>query len=147
MITEKEAQFKKASYIVNKINRKIAEKKITQEDFWKMIWVTQASINQYLNLSKIYSSEKYYIRMLEALNFSEREINDIMLEARKIKNNAENWLEDNENEELEKFKKMTREEQREYFLWQMALSVNWKNREAFIADVDKTIDFFLEKYK
>ena len=42
---------------------------------------------------------------------------------------------------------MTREEQREYFLWQMALSVNWKNREAFIADVDKTIDFFLEKYK
>ncbi len=147
MITEKEAQFKKASYIVNKINRKIAEKKITQEDFWKMIWVTQASINQYLNLSKIYSSEKYYIRMLEALNFSEREINDIMLEARKIKNNAENWLEDNENEEIEKFKKMTREEQREYFLWQMALSVNWKNREAFIADVDKTIDFFLEKYK
>ena len=147
MITEKEAQFKKASYIVNKINRKIAEKKITQEDFWKMIWVTQASINQYLNLSKIYSSEKYYIRMLEALNFSEREINEIMIEARKIKNNAENWLEDNENEEIEKFKKMTREEQREYFLWQMALSVNWKNREAFIADVDKTIDFFLEKYK
>jgi len=33
MITEKEAQFKKASYIVNKINRKIAEKKITQEEF------------------------------------------------------------------------------------------------------------------
>ena len=147
MITEKEAQFKKALYIVNKINRKIAEKKITQEEFWKMIWVTQASINQYLNLSKIYSSEKYYIRMLEALNFSEKEINDIMLEARKIKNNAENWLADNENEEIEKFKKMTREEQREYFLWQMALSVNWKNREAFIADVDKTIDFFLEKYK
>lgn len=146
MITEKEAQFKKASYIVNKINRKIAEKKITQEEFWKMIWVTQASINQYLNLSKIYSSEKYYIRMLEALNFSEKEINDIMLEARKIKNNAENW-EINENDEIEKFKKMTREEQREYFLWQMALSVNWKNREAFIADVDKTIDFFLEKYK
>jgi len=28
--------------------------------------------------------------MLEALNFSEKEINDIMLEARKIKNNAEN---------------------------------------------------------
>ena len=102
MITEKEAQFKKASYIVNKINRKIAEKKITQEDFWKMIWVTQASINQYLNLSKIYSSEKYYIRMLEALNFSEREINDIMLEARKIKNNAENWLEDNSIERIEK---------------------------------------------
>ncbi len=146
MITEKEAQFKKASYIVNKINRKIAEKKITQEEFWKMIWVTQASINQYLNLSKIYSSEKYYIRMLEALNFSGKEINDIMLEARKIKNNAENW-EINENDEIEKFKKMTREEQREYFLWQMALSVNWKNREAFIADVDKTIDFFLEKYK
>ena len=42
---------------------------------------------------------------------------------------------------------MTREEQRAYFLKQMAFSVSWKNRDAFMEDVDKTIDFFLEKYK
>lgn len=147
MISEKEAEFKKASFIVNKINRKIAEKRITQEEFWKKVWVTQASINQYLNLSKIYSSEKYYIRMLEALDFSEKEIKEIMLEARRIKNIAENWWEMEEQTEIQNFLKMSREEQRKYFLEQMALSVKWVNKEAFIKDLDTTIDFFINKYK
>ena len=80
--------------------------------------------------------------------FTDKDVKEIERKAKENLYRREYWKEINNNsEEIEKFKKMTREEQREYFLWQMALSVNWKNREAFIADVYKTIDFFLEKYK
>lgn len=150
MLNEKEALFKKASYIVDKINRKIREKWLNQEELWKKIWVTQSSVNQYLNLSKIYSSEKYYIRMLEALNFWENEINTIIKESRRIQRNAEFWdlqLDNENNEEIKNFLKMSREEQRQYFLKQIALSVKGINRDAFIKDLDSTIDFFINKYK
>ena len=104
-------------------------------------------------LSNIFSWKKWLIeekfnQLMGWLWFTDKDVKEIERKAKENLYRREYWKEINNNsEEIEKFKKMTREEQREYFLWQMALSVNWKNREAFIADVDKTIDFFLEKYK
>ncbi len=147
MITEREALFKKASYIVDKINRKMQEKKITQEELWKKMNLSQASINQYLTLAKMYSNEKYYIRMLEALEFNEIQIKEILLEARRIKNNAENWVDISYDDKINNFLKMSEEEKEKFFLDQIALSVKWINREAFKKDLQETINFFINKYK
>ena len=147
MIREREALFKKASYIVDKINRKMQEKKITQEELWKKMNLSQASINQYLTLAKMYSNEKYYIRMLEALEFNEIQIKEILLEARRIKNNAENWVDISYDDKINNFLKMSEEEKEKFFLDQIALSVKWINREAFKKDLQETINFFINKYK
>ena len=95
----------------------------------------------------MYSNEKYYIRMLEALEFNEIQIKEILLEARRIKNNAENWVDISYDDKINNFLKMSEEEKEKFFLDQIALSVKWINREAFKKDLQETINFFINKYK
>lgn len=133
-------------YIVNSINSELEKRKITKTELAERIWITQPAVTPFLTMKRMWTDD-YYEKIMKWF-LTESEIKKIFQKADEELYKYKYWKEINNNsEEIEKFKKMTREEQREYFLWQMALSVNWKNREAFIADVDKTIDFFLEKYK
>lgn len=101
---------------------------------WKIIW-----------------SDKLFKRIAEALWIWDKEVNEIFknadLELTRRKYPEEFEEKKDNNEEIQNFLKMTREEQRQYFLNQMALSVKWVNKEAFIKDLDTTIDFFINKYK
>ena len=136
----------RGAYIGAELKKIIEEKWIQIIEIAAKAWTSQPNVSNALNAKKSFSDD-FFRKIAEAIPLTDIEIKKIFQRADQEEYRYKYWTDIEKSDEIEEFKKMTREEQRAYFLKQMAFSVSWKNRDAFIEDVDKTIDFFLEKYK
>ena len=126
----------RGAYIGAELKKIIEEKWIQIIEIAAKAWTSQPNV-----------SNDFFRKIAEAIPLTDTEIKKIFQKADQEEYRYKYWTDIEKSDEIEEFKKMTREEQRAFFLKQMAFSVSWKNRDAFMEDVDKTIDFFLEKYK